>query len=383
MDLPDGLKIDSLYARHIVYAKQILQHYKGLQPFHLFLKSYFASHKKHGSRDRKLIRKLCYDFFRLGHGVSKPITQEVKLKLGIYVCESETKARAQRLENVSDIFCAARIFSAAKYLSEEIDIDAFSKSFLLQPAFYLRIRPRRHDEVIAKLKAAGLAYQFSGENCLALENGTSIEKVLDINKEVVVQDQQSQEIGNFFKKYRSPQNEKPAVWDCCAGSGGKSILMADMLDDMELTVSDVRKSILKNLQERFREANIQNYQSKRLDLSIASSQNLPSKFDTIIADVPCTGSGTWGRTPESLIFFEDESLKKYVTKQRQIVLNAASNLKQNGVLFYITCSVFRQENEEICEYFAEIDGIDLLESAYLKGYSSRADTLYIAVFRKA
>jgi 16S rRNA (cytosine967-C5)-methyltransferase len=47
-----------------------------------------------------------------------------------------------------------------------------------------------------------------------------------------------------------------AVWDCCAASGGKSILVKDTLNSIQLTVSDIRQSILNNLQQRFAVAGI-------------------------------------------------------------------------------------------------------------------------------
>ncbi|MCK7557324.1 hypothetical protein MKQ70_20890 [Chitinophaga sedimenti] len=90
-------------------------------------------------------------------------------------------------------------------------------------------------------------------------------------------------------------------WDCCAASGGKSILLKDIQPNVELLVSDVRTSILENLQRRFKEAGIKNFHAKVLDLSDDNvDQILPrNQFDNILLDAPCSGSGTWDAHPKT------------------------------------------------------------------------------------
>ena len=62
----------------------ILSQYKGSEPFHFYLKKYFSSNKKHGSKDRKQITSLCYNYFRLGYGVSQQIELQEKFFLGLF-----------------------------------------------------------------------------------------------------------------------------------------------------------------------------------------------------------------------------------------------------------------------------------------------------------
>ena len=106
-------------------------------------------------------------------------------------------------------------------------------------------------------------------------------------------------------------------------------------------------------------------------------------FDIIIADVPCTGSGTWARTPEQLHFFKNNEIEKYALLQRRIVGNALPHLKTNGHLLYITCSVFKKESEENVSFFKEKYNLNLIKSEYLKGYEMQADTLFVALFTKS
>ena len=173
-----------------------------------------------------------------------------------------------------------------------------------------------------------------------------------------------------------------SVWDCCAASGGKSIMAKDKLGDIDLTVSDIRPTVLANLKKRFSEAGIKNYTLAAADLS-APGKNLPAnRFDLIIADVPCTGSGTWGRTPERLSFFNEKETERYSQLQKKIVTTAIGCLQNNGHFLYITCSVFKKENEDMVNFIEDHFPVKLIAMKVLKGYALKADTMFAAMFRK-
>lgn len=170
------------------------------------------------------------------------------------------------------------------------------------------------------------------------------------------------------------------VWDVCAASGGKSILLWDLIGPFDLTVSDSRASILSNLSTRFSEAGIQGYKKFVADLTRPVSFEGNKKFDLMVVDAPCTGSGTWGRTPEQLVFFEQEKIGEYVQLQRQILTNSLPHLKPGGRLVYITCSVFKEENEGNVKWLEENFSLTCLGSGSIEGYTKRADSLYSAFF---
>jgi 16S rRNA (cytosine967-C5)-methyltransferase len=185
------------------------------------------------------------------------------------------------------------------------------------------------------------------------------------------------------------------AWDCCAASGGKSILLYDVLKrHVELTVSDIRLSILLNLHQRFFKAGIKSYDYFLGDLSVADYKfpALTSKgtqgvlplynYQLIVCDVPCTGSGTWSRTPENLAYFKIASIDEYAKRQKQIVTNVVPYLQQDGLLFYITCSVFKKENEEVVDFIKEKFQLQVLHMELLKGYDKKADSMFVAVLKK-
>ena len=289
---------------------------------------------------------------------------------------------AEKLLIINSSLLISEIFPWKKELSEEVDHEKFCESFLIQPDLFLRLRPGKEKMVIQKLQHAGVELKMISETSLALPNASKIDEIIELDNEAVIQDQNSQRTSRFLSAaLASLRNDKPAVWDCCAGSGGKSIMAFDMFPKIKLTVSDTRESILANLKKRFASAGIKNYESFVVDLANGSViRNL--KPESIIADVPCSGSGTWSRTPEQLYFFQEKKIEEYSALQKRIVSNAISRLQPGGSFVYITCSVFKKENEEVAMYIKESFHLKLKQMEILNGYDKKADSMFVALFEK-
>lgn len=395
--------------QYVKSAVALLQAYDGSVPLAAFLKQYFAQHKKFGSKDRKHIARLCYCYFRLGHA-ARTLPAEDAIRLAVYCCNDASSEWAalyseswlghwpsllqQRLDYAATLypgFSAKNIFPFYEALSKEIDPDLFSASHLVQPDLFLRIRPGKSKLLQASLITSGVPFVPLSETALALPNGTNLVGVIETDREAVVQDYSSQRVGELLKLVKEEWaihaeavESKPApmaVWDCCAASGGKSILAKDLLGNIRLTVSDLRPSMLHNLEQRFYRAGINTYRKFSADLT--KQDQLPSeRFDLIICDAPCSGSGTWGRTPEQLYFFEEAEIALFQELQQKISSNVAAALKPGGYLLYITCSVFAKENEGIVAQLNEKQGLELVQQQLIKGYTQKADTMFAALLRK-
>ena len=386
---------------HLNTAAKILTSYKGQQPFGLFIKDFFKGEKKYGSRDRKQIAHLCYCYFRLGKALTQ-LPVEERIVLGLFLSSSAPVDLLQLLKPewnqhvglpVSEknkitghSFSSAAIFPFEHPISEGLDREEFALSHLRQPDLFIRLRPGHETQVEQKLGIADIKYQKESGNCLALPNGTKIENILQLNKEAVVQDLNSQRVGEFLqlvKQDRKAENQGMKVWDCCAASGGKSIMAVDILDLIELSVSDIRESILFNLRRRFEEAGIKNYHSFVSDLSSANYQGSGETYELIIADLPCSGSGTWGRTPEQLYYFQEERIEEYAALQKRIVQQVVTSLSKGGYLLYVTCSVFKDENEAIVDYLRQHCSLHLKKMELFTGYDKKADTLFAALLQRS
>lgn len=390
---------EQLFKSYLSTAATLIQQYDGSAPFNDFLKKYFAVNKKYGSRDRKHISHLCYCYYRLGHACKK-LQKEERVLMALFFCSQESNVLlgnlkpewneqvslplSEKLSMLNSTLILNEIFPWQNELSEGIDGTAFAASHLIQPDLFLRIRPGQKEKALTKLKAHTILFEDYGNDCLALFNATKIDDILEVNKEVVVQDYSSQRIAEFLQLIKSeiknPKSEI-TVWDCCAASGGKSLLAIDTLGNVDLTVSDVRPSIIQNLKKRFAEAGIKKYHSFVSDLTVqAQITNLKSEI--IICDVPCSGSGTWGRTPEQLYFFTTDKIDYYANLQKQIVQNVIKHVNKRGYFLYITCSVFKKENEEMVEFILTNSNLQLVKKEVLIGYNKKADTMFGALFKK-
>ena len=328
------------FAVHQNIADNLVSAYDGSEPLANYLKKYFAANKKHGSKDRKNITALCYAHFR-NNANSFPLLEEI---------------------------------------SPEIEAATFIASHKEQPLLFVRVRPWQKETVIAKLNASAIAYEMIGEEALSFTNTTAIQDVLDINKEVVIQDLSSQALANLLKHIPIKQGKPMMVWDACAASGGKTILLFDFLSNINIHISDIRTTILVNAEKRLNEAGIRPASVQVIDLT--EPFEIKKQFDMVLADVPCSGSGTWGRTPEQLAFFNHAQLNKYTQLQNKIVQNLIPAVAIGGYLLYATCSVYKAENENRIEAIMATGQFKLIEQSYFKGYTHKADTLFGALLQK-
>jgi 16S rRNA (cytosine967-C5)-methyltransferase len=383
---------------YLKIAQRLVTTYRGEEPLSAFLKKYFAANKKHGGSDRKNIAALCYAYFRLGFS-GDSCAEEIRWQAAIFLGGLTTAAEhllpaswQQQLskpvqEKITSLqqwlpaFDVSKIFPLSHHLSAGLDAAAFSASHLIQPDLFLRIRPGCHYAVEQKLSAAAIPWKQLTVDAIALPNHSPVDQWLTFDQEVVVQDLSSQHIGTFFEKIAWTKAGPKRVWDCCAASGGKSLLAIDSLDNIQLTVSDIRESVLVNLRKRMSQAGWKNYTTQVVDLT-TTLPSLPAQ-DLIICDVPCSGSGTWGRTPENIRFFSADQIKAYTRKQQSILSHTFPLLDPGGYMLYITCSVFKEENEAMVDWLIQQTGFALIEQELIIGYEQRADSMFAALLQRS
>jgi 16S rRNA (cytosine967-C5)-methyltransferase len=379
---------------YINTAQTILSQYDGIHPFANWLKLFFKGQKKYGSKDRREIGNLCYSYFRLGKAF-RDRSMEEQLLLGLFLSGTESSFILSELQPEWNLRIKMITKEKLNYLGGDeflenllpfgallggaIDVKDFATSFLMQPSLFIRIRPGNKAVVIKKLQKAAVDFKLIRDNCIELENGIKIEDILEVDKEVVIQDDSSQRIIEPLSDVL-PADDLLETWDCCAASGGKSILLKDAFPKAFLTVSDIRPSILHNLRNRFQRAGIKHYLSMVADLTKPDFA-LDKTFDVILCDAPCSGSGTWSRTPEQLFYFDEERIHYYSNLQKKIAETASWLLKPGGYFLYSTCSVFRTENEDVVSFIESTTQLKLVKTNYYKGYKHRADTLFAALFR--
>ncbi|RZL40573.1 MAG: RsmB/NOP family class I SAM-dependent RNA methyltransferase, partial [Pedobacter sp.] len=286
---------------------------------------------------------------------------------------SRLHSKIEEVKKLYPSFELDDVFPFHEHLSEGIDKTSFLKSFFIQPDLFIRVKKEDSIEVKSQLSNADIKFKAITDTAIALANGTKLETVLTEGK-YQVQDLSSQHTGSFFKPQKWDK-----WWDCCAASGGKTLLLHSLEPIVELLVTDLRESILINLDERFALAGIRKYHKKELDLLKNNDQILHHyAFDGIILDAPCTGSGTWGRTPEMLTYFEEKKINQFASIQKSIVTNIVKYLKPGKPLIYITCSAFSAENEDVVKHITDTLPLTLESMELIKGYEDKADTMFVA-----
>ncbi|MDP2388237.1 MAG: RsmB/NOP family class I SAM-dependent RNA methyltransferase [Bacteroidota bacterium] len=364
---------------------------KKFVPLNAFLKGFFKKHSKYGKRDRNNVSELVYAYFRVGNTFPKDKIEE-RITLGAFLCNSGSDNILYFLcENKLDSYVPKkevkdRIKDAAKHfkdfkaknffpfdieLSDGLSKEEYFHSFLQKPSTFIRMWGNMRERVIHDLQKNEIAFEevVSNENALRINSSKNLSDLDSWKKGYFeVQDLSSQQTAEFLHPKANDQ-----WWDVCAASGGKSLLLLSKEKNIYIFASDVRKHILENYKERIKRTNFLNFETKIIDLADSESykDSINKKFDGIICDAPCSGSGTWHRTPENLFFFTPEKLEYYCDLQNQIVKNTLEYIKPGKPFIYITCSVFKKENEG--EMPAQSSSHQLINN-----FDKEADCMFIA-----
>jgi len=351
----------------------LINGYEGNISLHQYLKNWFKENKNAGSRDRKIYSALIFNYFRLKGA------NEVTNQLALVVQAAAVDAITQPLYEawvtqvdapISEIK-VEKYFPCIEKISTEINRDELFAALKTQPAVFIRVKSAYLNEVKKELQDKDFTFTEIGAALKFIKNHALTEMDTFKHGDFEIQDIASQQTINFI----TPQKNE-AWWDCCAGSGGKSLMLLAAQPQVQLFVSDIRKSIMENLRERFERSGIVNYNGFIVDLTNADALKRLPEFDGIIVDAPCSGSGTWTRTPEWLTFFTEEILNEHIQQQREIVSSICNKLKSGGQLIYLTCSVFKDENEDNVEWFIQNLPLKLAEHHYYQYSNVGGDTLF-------
>ncbi len=144
------------------------------------------------------------------------------------------------------------------------------------------------------------------------------------------------------------------VADVCAGGGGKTLALAALMENKgQIFAHDVDGRRVAPLKERLDRAGARNVQIRAPARTRDVLADLHARMDVVLVDAPCTGSGTWRRSPDSKWRLRPNALAKRLEEQRESLALAAPLVKPGGRLLYVTCSVLPEENEDQIAAFLE------------------------------
>lgn len=164
-----------------------------------------------------------------------------------------------------------------------------------------------------------------------------------------------QDEGSQLAALLSGAGPRMQVLDLCAGAGGKTLaLAAQMQNTGQLFAYDKDKTQLRPIFDRIRRAGVRNVQVLEAG-DVAALNALGQRFDVVLIDAPCSGTGTWRRRPDSKWRLSEAALHQRIEDQRAVLQLGADLVKPGGRLVYVTCSVLPEENTEQTAWFQAHD----------------------------
>jgi 16S rRNA (cytosine967-C5)-methyltransferase len=142
------------------------------------------------------------------------------------------------------------------------------------------------------------------------------------------------------------------VVDYCAGAGGKTLAIAMTMENKgHIVACDTSEPRLEGAIKRLRRAGVHNAERHLLEAGDKWTKRQAQKFDRVLVDAPCTGTGTWRRNPDARLNLTETDLTELLAKQAMILDQAQKLTKPGGRLVYATCSLLNDENEVQVEAF--------------------------------
>ena len=165
----------------------------------------------------------------------------------------------------------------------------------------------------------------------------------------IIQDEASQLVTSIL-------DPKPGerILDACAAPGGKTTHMAQRMENQgEIYALDLSKRRLDLIEKASQILGIKIIKTIKADATKLLPISKGLGFDRVLADVPCSGFGTLRRNPDLKWRRGEEDIKRLSEVQSSILGNLSHYIKDGGILVYSTCTVFREENEDVIEKFLE------------------------------
>lgn len=329
------------------------------RPLDQFLNQYFRANHAIGSKDRKEIGDLLFDWMKWKSLIEfiTPKSLSAKEKITEYLSFDPTQyINDSSIPDYIRACCPKVLFELLSLQYGEKKAMELAQTFNGRAPLTVRVNAKwiSRDALLQKFSK-----NYRVRPCPKAPCGIIFDEKVNIHgldewKEglIELQDEASQLIAGLVTP-RKGEN----VLDYCAGGGGKSLAIAASNPSIHITLFDKRSYALEEAKKRFFRGGLPLY-------SILSPQQKENSFDWLLLDVPCSGSGTYRRNPDLKWKFSRSFLDELLVLQKEIFYKATPYLKSGGYLVYATCSILKEENEEQIASFLQNEAFEIQGSPF-------------------
>ncbi|MCC5025161.1 MAG: RsmB/NOP family class I SAM-dependent RNA methyltransferase [Candidatus Synoicihabitans palmerolidicus] len=313
------------------------------------LNAWLARHRS-GSRDRRLYRELAYTSWRILPWIEDASPDRIIEQVAQFAAPSKaTSSFIEAYKTSESITVPAPADSLLPdWLSRECPaaLGPLQRDALLRRApLWIRLQTAQPHSVAAELNDLGIAHHPSGLNNFADAWRIDGEPNLLTTRSHVRGHFEIQDIGSQALLTSLADRPQGRWLDACAGAGGKTLQLARLLGPHgHVTAQDVRGEALREFEKRADRAGLTNVEVERVP---------DGQFDGVLLDAPCSGSGTWRRSPHLKWTTTPATLQRAAEKQHFVLDTFAPRVAPGGLLVYATCSLCHSENAAVIESFLE------------------------------
>lgn len=253
------------------------------------------------------------------------------------------------------------------HLLEQLPMDrveSILQSLLETPKTSVRINPKKthRDEMMDLLAQEGIIASPSqvSQDGLIIEAGDILSSQYFTDGYLTVQDESSMLVGQLGK-IAGPES----VLDACAAPGGKATHVASMLTEGHLTALDISASKMERVRENLSRMDLEETVTLKVEDALKFVPKKDLFYDRIFIDAPCSGLGLMRRKPEIKYDKDYQDILNLAEIQKGMLTHLSQFLKPNGQFIYSTCTLSREENEDVISHFIQenpVFHVDPIES---------------------
>ena len=204
------------------------------------------------------------------------------------------------------------------------------------------------EELAERLKAQGISIRIcdSIDSACYISDYDSLTAIPEFNEGLFYVQDYSSQLVPFMADVKAGQQ----VIDVCAAPGGKALHCGELVAEGHVTARDLTEQKVTLIQENINRTGASNVTAQQWDATVLDEASV-RKYDTVIADLPCSGLGIIRKKPDIKYNQTEESLAELAQLQSQILDTVCQYVKDGGILCYSTCTINKEENENQVEAF--------------------------------